>query len=169
MDNSLWKMCALADTPIQPLCAASVPRFPPPMPTSSAPFATHTALYLLRGADPFDAPWCRAAAFAGLAPWIYDVELDRLVWSEALHRRVGYPELPSAPTVRWWATQVHPDDLADAIRVYDDVGAGVCDEWVMPYRLRHADGSWVSVIDAGIAVRHPDGQLQRLYGYVALQ
>ncbi len=139
------------------------------MSNSSTALATPTPPYGLPGFDPFDAPWCRAAAFAGLAPWIYDADLDRLVWSETLHARAGYPELPSAPTVRWWATQVHPDDIAGAIRVYDDVSAGLTDEWVMPYRLRRSDGSWLAVIDAGIAVRHPDGRVHRLYGYVALR
>jgi PAS domain-containing protein len=135
---------------------------------ASPALAAHTPPAGLPALDPFDTPWCRAAAFAGLAPWMYDVDLDRLFWSDALHARVGYPALPSTPTVRWWATQVHPDDIAASIRVYDDVGAGVSDEWVMQYRLRHADGSWLRVTDAGIATRHADGRVHRLYGFVAL-
>lgn len=115
---------------------------------------------------PFDDPWCRAARAAGLAPWAYDVATDRLVWSEALHAALGHPALPSAPTVRWWMNQVHPDDAAQAARAYDAIGAGHADEWSIPYRLRRADGSYAAVTDIGAAVRDDAGALVRLVGYV---
>jgi PAS domain-containing protein len=101
-------------------------------------------------------------------PWSYDVASDRLVWSDALHRALGSPPLPSAPTVRWWMTQVHPEDVALAASAYDRVGTGDADSWVMEYRLRAADGRWVRVRDVGTASRAPDGKLTRLDGYVEL-
>ncbi|MCU0623790.1 MAG: PAS domain-containing protein [Gemmatimonadaceae bacterium] len=126
--------------------------------TSGAPGDADDALF----AD----PWCRAARAAGLAPWRYDVATDRLVWSHALHAALGHPALPSAPTVRWWMTQVHPDDAAEAARAYDAIGAGQAETWRIPYRLRRADGGYAAVIDIGAAVRGPGGALVQLVGYV---
>lgn len=116
--------------------------------------------------SPFDTPWCLAAMEAGLAPWFYDVATDRLHWSHALHAGLGYPALPSAPTVRWWMSQVHPDDAEHAAHTYDAVGAGTITTWSLPYRLRRADGSWAPVVDVGHATRDVTGKLAQLAGYV---
>lgn len=117
-------------------------------------------------ASPFDDAWCMAAMQAGLAPWIYDVATDHLRWSEALHAGLGYPSLPSAPTVRWWMSQVHPEDAERAALAYDAVGAGQITSWSIPYRMRRADGGWASVVDVGHATRDHVGQLVQLAGYV---
>lgn len=117
-------------------------------------------------ASPFDDPWCSAAMQAGLAPWVYDVATDRLRWSQPLHAGLGYPDLPSAPTVRWWMSQVHPEDAERAALTYDAVGAGTLTTWSVPYRLRRADGTWAAVVDVGHATRDATGQLLQLAGYV---
>lgn len=118
---------------------------------------------------PFTDPWCQAARRAGLAPWVYEVAADRLTWSTELHGGLGYPQLPSAPTVRWWMTQLHPEDAPHAALTYDAVGAGRLEEWSLPYRLKRADGGWATVTDIGHAIRDDAGQLVRLVGYVVFR
>jgi PAS domain-containing protein len=117
----------------------------------------------------FDHPWCRAAQTAGLAAWRYDVVADRLMWSEALHAALGYPALPSTPTIRWWMSRVHPDDVASVARAYDAASAHALDGWAVPYRLRRSDGSYSAVTDFGTAVRDDSGELVGLMGYLSFR
>lgn len=114
----------------------------------------------------FDSPWCRAAAAGGLHPWHYEIKGDRLAWSDALRAALGDPSLPSAPNIRWWMTRVHPEDVKEAARVYDEVLRGNRDAWVLEYRMRDGAGAWVSVLDCGASVRDADGVPTALMGFL---
>jgi signal transduction histidine kinase len=57
--------------------------------------------------------------------------------------------------------QIHPDDRATVIQAADEAkhsGHGKCIE----YRMRHKDGSWVSLESTASVVRDSNGQVQKL-------
>lgn len=117
----------------------------------------------------FDEPWCRAAQAAGLAAWRYDVVADHLVWSEALHAALGFPPLPSTPTVRWWLSRVHPDDVASVARAYDTACSHALESWALTYRLQRGDSTYSTVTDFGTTVRDESGGLVALLGYLSVR
>ena len=70
--------------------------------------------------------------------------------------------------ITWWATRVHPDDLA---RVRAAVGAAIAraesggdGAWSDEYRFRREDGTWAVVTDHAVVLLGDDGRASHLIG-----
>ncbi|MEM8710814.1 MAG: ATP-binding protein, partial [Planctomycetota bacterium] len=100
-----------------------------------------------------------------LGTWDWDPSTGMLTinqhWIEMLGETFGTSSL----SVESWEERVHPDDVEGA---YADLQAhmrGETDFYENTYRLRHADGHWVYILDRGRVVeRNADGEVTRFSG-----
>ncbi len=87
----------------------------------------------------------------GGAPTIQSPQVERLL---------GYP--PEAlETEEAWFALIHPDDLPRCLAVWQSRTPS----WLLTYRMRRADGTWMWVDDRGHRFDHDDG---RAPGYVGV-
>lgn len=97
------------------------------------------------------------------AIWDWDLTNNTVQWSYGLRSLFGYRDRENRPHT-WWASHVHPDDLA---RVESGVRAAtaVRDQfWSDEYRFRRADGSYAHVLDRGHFVYDGEGNAVRFIG-----
>lgn len=102
---------------------------------------------------------------ASLGVWDWDIPSGRMLfsplWASMLGRRVE--DLP--PDVATWEALVHPDDWGDIQGALEPHLRGETDSYTAEYRLRHAGGHWVWVMDAGrVLERDDDGKPLRAVG-----
>jgi PAS domain S-box-containing protein len=105
-------------------------------------------------------------AFAGAQEgvWDWNLETGVVVYSPRWKQMVGYADDEIEPGVGAWERLLHPEDVARARKVNDDVthGAGT---YEMEVRLRHKDGHYIDVLSRGYPVRRtPDGAVVRIVG-----
>ena len=102
---------------------------------------------------------------ASLGVWDWDIPSGRMLfsplWASMLGRRVE--DLP--PDIATWEALVHPDDWGDIQAALEPHLRGETDSYTAEYRLRHAGGHWVWVMDAGrVLERDDDGKPLRAVG-----
>lgn len=99
------------------------------------------------------------------ATWDWDLRSGRVTFNQRWAEMLGRLLADTAPHVGTWAELLHPDD---APRVLAAVEAHVRGETLAhqaEYRIRHADGHWVWVLDRGKVVeRAADGTALRMSG-----
>jgi two-component sensor histidine kinase/PAS domain-containing protein len=108
-----------------------------------------------------------ARAVQGLV-YDWDVETGSVVRSEGLRDLVGLDPADLPPTRDAWTERVHPDDLvrllADGTAAPPRLGTDDASHFAAEYRVRHADGRWVTVWDQGLVLRAEDGRPRRVVG-----
>jgi PAS domain S-box-containing protein len=85
--------------------------------------------------------------------------------SPQIEAMLGYPPARFTDQADFWFDLMHPDDYAalDAEGAFDSANAH---PYEAEYRMRHADGHWVWVRDAAIAVHREDGELAYFQGFM---
>jgi PAS domain S-box-containing protein len=107
----------------------------------------------------------RASDAAGAL--VYDVDLlgERPAVVHGLERVVGLDPASAPLTSDWWHARIHPADLPghrENLERHLQSGAIYRAE----YRVRHADGRWLSVEDTAEVIRDAEGRPIRLVGAV---
>jgi PAS domain S-box-containing protein len=96
--------------------------------------------------------------------WDWNMETDEVFYSSRWKAMLGYKEAEIEHHVSAWKRLLHPDDLARATQVVQDVLAGKR-EYVMEFRMRHKDGHYVPILSRGFPIRGaPDGSIIRIVG-----
>jgi two-component system, sensor histidine kinase and response regulator len=104
-----------------------------------------------------------AQRIAHLGSWAWDIEADRVEWSDEMCRIFGVP-LGTSPDFEGYLQLVHPDDRAHAaasIRAATDSGA---DSYEFDHRVRRPDGEVRWVRGRGIVERSPEGAVVGMSG-----
>ncbi|MFO1068253.1 MAG: PAS domain-containing protein [Geminicoccaceae bacterium] len=105
-------------------------------------------------------------ATAAIDGIVYDWDLvaGTIERSARVAEIVGLPAeaIPADPG--WWATLIHPDDRDRALAEGAQLQAGGASRMRMEYRVRHAGGSWISVVDQAFLVRDAQGRVARIVG-----
>lgn len=109
----------------------------------------------------------RLALRAGnLGLWDWDAASGQLVVNERWMQMLGLDPQGPAPTIDFWHSLVHPEDMPKLQRLIDEVildphGTHLEAE----IRARHSDGRWIWIHDIGNVVgRDPDCQPLRVIG-----
>ncbi len=63
-----------------------------------------------------------------------------------------------------WESRVHPDDRERALAALRSCTEGGASSYEVEYRFRHKDGSYIRVLDRGVAVRDAAGAVTRMAG-----
>jgi diguanylate cyclase (GGDEF)-like protein/PAS domain S-box-containing protein len=99
--------------------------------------------------------------------WEYEFATGAGAWSEGIHGRFGYAAEEVDTSTDWWAERIHPDDRERVIELQRRALAGAVSSWTSEYRFRHADGSYVVVLDRAHIARDEAGSPVRMIGAMA--
>ena len=95
--------------------------------------------------------------------WDVDLASDRQVWNGAVETMFGYPVRQVTDT-SWWEGHVHPDDRERVVSGLDALLETGGEAWADEYRFRHADGTYVDVVDRAYIMRDDEGVPVRIIG-----
>lgn len=95
--------------------------------------------------------------------WEWDVGSGRAWFSARFHDMLGRSQADVLKHVEGWFELVHPDDLDGLRAAIGEHIAGETDVLESEHRMRHADGSWRTVLTRGLALRS-DGGVTRMAG-----
>lgn len=107
----------------------------------------------------------RSQYFAQIGTWDWEIDTDRLYWSEAIYGMFGYQPGAVTPSYSLFCDSVHPDDRervrAGEIRCIE-TGENHDEE----YRVVWPDGSVHWVRETGNVVKNEQGEAVRMMGVV---
>lgn len=90
--------------------------------------------------------------------WDWDVQADRVWWSEGFRRRFGHGDA----TFSTWSDHVHPDDRERVTRLLWKTLSRYEPHWSEEYRFRKGDGSFSRVAHTATILYDQDGRATRV-------
>ena len=93
----------------------------------------------------------------------WDVRGRVLSWPQGLESLLGY-KASAAQTIGFWQQQIHPDDRASTAAKIRDALNGNAEHWTGEYRFRHADGSFLDLLERALILRDERGKAVRFIG-----
>lgn len=107
----------------------------------------------------------RSQVFANIGTWDWDIQTDKLFWSERIAPLFGYPEGELATSYDNFIEAIHPDDRQTVINTVK-----ACVEKDIPYEIEHRvvwpDGTVRWLLERGASVRDKDGSPLQMLGVV---
>jgi PAS domain S-box-containing protein len=102
---------------------------------------------------------------AELGVWDWDLATDAVVFDVRWAAMLGH-EISEIPgTLAAWSERVHPDDMPGISAVLKEHLEGRTPIYRAEFRMRHASGGWVWILDTGkVLVRDADGRPLRAAG-----
>ncbi len=97
----------------------------------------------------------------------YDLPTGKIVWTGAITAITGYtPKEYEAVDIKKWGEFIHPDDRKYALKVleYSEMEGG---NYLVSYRYRRKDGSYIRVEDKGAFILDPKGNAIRMLGVLS--
>ncbi len=103
---------------------------------------------------------------AGAGFWEWNIQTGELRINQQWASITGHTVEELAPmTIEQWKAQLHPDDLERAVKSLEEPTAGKDGFCELAIRVRHKDGSWVSVLDRGkVQLRDANGKPRSIAG-----
>jgi len=95
----------------------------------------------------------KAEEAAGALIYDWDIAAQKIWRSAGLTRILGWQIAEVAPTVEGWSALLHPADQDRLEALQNPEFLQADDNYVMEYRLRHKNGSYVWVLDSGRVFR----------------
>jgi PAS domain S-box-containing protein len=104
-----------------------------------------------------------AQAIAKIGSWEWDVDRDRVSWSDELYRIYGIDRSELEPTFEGFISGIHPDDRA---HVAETVGTALAseDSFEFDARIPRANGEIGWIRGRGLVTRDPEGRAIRMGG-----
>ncbi len=97
--------------------------------------------------------------------WDLNVQTGEAVVSAEYALMLGYDPSSFRETNAAWRDRLHPDDLEEVYRTYEDYVAGRCSEYRVEFRQRTASGDWKWILSLGKIVEwDQDGNPLRMMG-----
>ncbi|HSH37502.1 MAG TPA: PAS domain-containing protein [Chthoniobacterales bacterium] len=87
-----------------------------------------------------------------------------LSWPQGLESLLGYKRSAAAGEIGFWQKHLHEDDRARTAASIRDALAGDAQRWSGEYRLRHANGNYLHLLERARIVRDGNGQAVRFIG-----
>ena len=102
---------------------------------------------------------------ADLALWDVDFTTGRTVVNARWYEMLGLPPRQEQGDEAEWAGRIHPDDRDRVLAAEAAHRQGLTPSFEATYRLRHADGRWIWVLDRGrVLQRDALGRAMRMCG-----
>ena len=99
--------------------------------------------------------------------WDYDLVTGALKVSPRYREMLGWAADEGPTTRDAWATQIHPDDVGQALAIQQQYIDGRLPEYRIVFRMRHKNGGWRTLLSRGVALRDEDGKAYRINGIQA--
>jgi PAS domain S-box-containing protein len=97
----------------------------------------------------------------GVTVYQWDLARGKIVHGRGIVALVGEP---GAADPAWWLDRVHPDDLPRLSAAREAALTGDATDFRVEYRVRHADGRWINVLDHGLVACDRAGRARRIVG-----
>ena len=94
----------------------------------------------------------------------WDVGAGAVYFTDSIHTRLGHAREDVRPTLEWWSSQIHPDDIDRTSASLEEAMHGGAEHWEAEYRFRRGDGTWALMLDRGSFVRDAGGLATRMVG-----
>ena len=102
----------------------------------------------------------------GMGLWVWDLEQDKVFWSDEMYRMAGHAPGAIEPTFETWSALILPEDkprLVEARRQAREHGKDYREQ----YRVQRRDGSVHWLESQGKCQRNREGRVTRIVGVVA--
>lgn len=96
--------------------------------------------------------------------WDWDIGADAVWWNDAYEAVFGDHSHGKGQNLAAWSERIHPDERASVVADLTDTLRSDRRLWTGEYRFRHADGTYVYVIDRGYVIRDHEGVPRRMIG-----
>ncbi|NLI82893.1 MAG: PAS domain S-box protein [Deltaproteobacteria bacterium] len=93
---------------------------------------------------------------AELGMWDWNVPTGAVTFNEHWAQMLGYRLEEMEPHVRTWESLVHPEDLPKTLEVLKAHLEGNTEFYESEFRMRHASGSWLWILDKGQVIERDD-------------
>ena len=102
----------------------------------------------------------------GLGIWDWYVQTGKTIFNERWANIIGYTlEELSPVSIQTWMEYAHPDDIKESGRLLEEHWAGGTEYYIFESRMKHKDGHWVWVYDAGQVIEwESNGAPKRMIG-----
>jgi two-component system, cell cycle sensor histidine kinase and response regulator CckA len=90
--------------------------------------------------------------------WEWQLEDDRLEWSDALYSTFGYHASEVRADSAWWFEHIHPEDRERVRASLEKAMVNGETYWTADYRFQRGDGSYAPVFDRGFIIRDANGE-----------
>jgi PAS domain S-box-containing protein len=108
-----------------------------------------------------------ALSLAGVGVWETQIPENLFSCSDGFYKLLGMEPGMGRQVIDLWPERVHPDDDARRRRAYADFLEGLSPDYEETYRIRHQNGSWITVLSRARWVSRGDGKPgRRILGYV---
>ena len=97
----------------------------------------------------------------------WDLATGQVLRSRGLAAVIGIDSAAAPADPAWWFERIHPDDLARLSAARQAALAGQATDYRVEYRVRHADGRWINLLDVALIVRDDSGRAVREIGVTA--
>ncbi len=94
---------------------------------------------------------------ADLGTWDWDTVTGKVIFNERYASALGYRLDELAPDLSTWEKLLHPDDVAQVLRILIDHMEGRIPFYEAEYRLRCKDGGWKWILDRGMVTNRDAG------------
>lgn len=96
--------------------------------------------------------------------WDWDVRTNKVFYSKALQKQLGYDEYTFNDDMSEWSSRVHPDDIAMTQQLVRDHIDGKSPIYRAEFRMQKKDGSYAWILAIGKVIRDEHGEAIRLFG-----
>lgn len=96
--------------------------------------------------------------------WDWDVLHDRVSFSPRWKAMHGFDEQDKVESSKEWSESIHPEDRARVMEKLEAYWKQQQPEFWEEYRMQRKDGTWMWVLDRGVAVWDEQGQVVRMAG-----
>lgn len=109
--------------------------------------------------------WQFALEGSGDGVWDWDISEDKVYLSSVFQQMYGYGEHFVEANPQAWSKLVHPDDMQQVLKDFEDHLAGKTADYRNEHRVRCSNGEYKWILDRGIVVRRDDnGKPLRMVG-----
>lgn len=97
--------------------------------------------------------------------WEWDLVTNKMLFTDACYYMLGYEPDKVAKDLAWWHALIHPNDLPDVTRVFEEHLRNKTDYYESVFRVKAKSGEWRWILDHGKVVeRDVAGNAMRAVG-----
>lgn len=96
--------------------------------------------------------------------WDWDIENDKILYSEGFCDILGYTKHEISNTGAWWKENLHKDDLKNITETIQEVFASKQQNLQLEYRFRCENGTYKYIFDRAFVLYNSEGLPSRMIG-----
>lgn len=96
----------------------------------------------------------------------WDLNSDRIWWSEGWQSRFNYQDKVILPSFEWWSKNIHRNDRRQVLNSLKEALNSNSEYWTEYYRFKNGDGSYSHVVDSGSFMKNNKGENEYMVGTI---